>query len=112
MRKVIHKGTASEPFRSESTKNRDRKPLRFSVANVPVEAEPQWGRIFLEKSPRIVVASDILFKFPSQAKIARLSGVGGGHLGTPKIAAIFPPASKNRSRNRRKIATLGALRFK
>ena len=45
-------------------------------------------------------------------KIARLFWGKRALLGSKNIAAIFSPASENRNRNRRKIATLGALRLR
>ena len=78
----------------------------FLSQTSPSPAKPQWGRIFPRKiAKRIAIASD----FPSRGTITRLSGAGG-HFWGQTIAAIFSPASKDRNRNRRQIATTQILR--
>ena len=69
----------------------------FLSQTSPSPAKPQWGRFF---SRKIAIACDV----SSQEKIARLSA-REGHFGAQKIAGIFSLASRNRNRNRRRIAT-------
>ena len=60
-------------------------------------AKPQWGGFFC-RNKKIVIASD----FPSQRKIARLSGGGGGtSFGTQRIAAIFTCVRKPQSQSQK-----------
>ena len=73
---------------STNNRNRNRKSPRFSVANVPVARQTTVGTLFyLEKWQKN--------RNRQRLSVARKNG---------------KPASENRNRNRRKIATLGALR--
>ena len=77
---------------AEGTKNRNRKSPRFSVADVPVANQTAVGTRFFSSekiAQRIAIASD----FPSQGRIARLSG-GKGSFSFEKSLQLFQSQSR------------------
>ena len=76
--------TAEIRWQPESTKTRNLKSPRFSVANVPVASQIPVGRFFFEQSQRE----------PQSLAIFCRKGKSQGFLGAQQIAAFFAPASQ------------------